>query len=292
MKEKKEYKSKKVINDSKVILFVEGKKEEKSKNKDNWTEEEKEGYLKCGRVEDPLSEVRVYREIGHPLAKILAKTPLTPNHVTYLALMFNVLAGVSLIKGSYLFYLLAVLFLQLGHLLDFVDGSLARIKKMSSLRGAWLDGVTHEFLFLSLFLGLALGLTIHPNVFWQGFFAKFNLDYFYITWIFTIVSLFNFSAMLKVKSTYMKVCKENVKGKFKLPEREKKKGLSKFVKFLFINKPFLVGFFTIGFLVNQAFLSLLIFAVYSSLYLLTLFYYYGKKLNKLESKNNNKISTN
>ena len=248
--------------------------------KKEWTEEEKLGYLRTGRADDPLSEVRFYRNIGFPIAKLMAKTPLTANHVTLIGMFFNLGVGAALLGGNYYYLLLAAFLLQMGILFDFIDGSLARLKKTSSSFGAWFDSVAHQFVFLGLFLGIPLGLTLHAPQYWLNFFAQFGIDFRIVVWILSLLGLFNFLSMMEFKVVYVKISRSKVGEKFKLKQGDK----WGWKKYLFLNKPFLTNFFTVGFVLNQLFIFLVIFAVYSSLYLVALVFYYKKNLHRLDQK--------
>ena len=53
--------------------------------------------------------------------------------------------------------LLAIVFLQLAYLLDYVDGALARVKKATSVFGEWLDGLVDRTKVLGWYFAFAIG---------------------------------------------------------------------------------------------------------------------------------------
>jgi phosphatidylglycerophosphate synthase len=71
-----------------------------------------------------------------PLFRLAVRSRLTPNHVTLLTLGVAAVTSVAIGSGH---FALASALLIAGGSLDIVDGQLARLKKMASLRGAFLD---------------------------------------------------------------------------------------------------------------------------------------------------------
>lgn len=83
--------------------------------------------------------VLIFRYLGFNLALKLKGTRVTPNQVTVISLIFGILAAFSLCVGTYLYFILGALFYQISVVLDYCDGSLARLKGMSSYSGKWLE---------------------------------------------------------------------------------------------------------------------------------------------------------
>jgi len=248
------------------------------------TKKEKEGYLKTGRANDPLSQVRIYRYISFPLAKLLAKTPITANQVTALGLIASIALLFTLAMGTYPALIASAILIQLATLFDFIDGNVARIKKQSSIFGAWFDPVAHQIGFLTLFFGLAWGINNNPPAYITGIidsiFNGLNLNFGYLVWILSIISLYAFLSIMQMKGVYVRMRRQQETPNFNLPQG-KKVGLKRFI---LLNKQNMLNFFSIGFLLNQAFLFLFIFTVYSSLYFIALLVIYSKNLKKLDKK--------
>lgn len=77
---------------------------------------------------------------------------ITPNQITSLSLLFAIFSGIAF---WFHFFLLGALLYQFSYILDIVDGSIARVKKLSSKIGAFYDVFTDWFkaplLFILLF---------------------------------------------------------------------------------------------------------------------------------------------
>src|SRR5665647_1915440 len=70
-----------------------------------------------------------------------AKTPITPNQVTFLSALVAAGAGAmfALLPGSYLWLIVAALVFEVSFVLDCADGQLARVRKVASPLGHLLD---------------------------------------------------------------------------------------------------------------------------------------------------------
>ncbi len=89
------------------------------------------------------------RLVARPLAAVLlvpvAKSPITPNQVTFISLAVFVAAAALLVGlPGYAGLLIAVAVLELSYILDCVDGQLARLRGTTSPVGAHLDFLMDE----------------------------------------------------------------------------------------------------------------------------------------------------
>lgn len=92
------------------------------------------------------------RSIFRPLAGVLAKRGLKPDHLTIAGLAFSVLAALLLSRGDFLG---AALLLGLSGLCDMMDGDVARATGTSTTFGAFLDSTLDRIGEGALFSGLA-----------------------------------------------------------------------------------------------------------------------------------------
>jgi phosphatidylglycerophosphate synthase len=88
---------------------------------------------------------RLYMRRASPyLTRVLIRTPLTPNAVTWLMIADGLAAAAVLTLPGLLPAVAVVLLLQLQLLLDCSDGELARWRKVSSPAGIFLDRLAHN----------------------------------------------------------------------------------------------------------------------------------------------------
>lgn len=105
------------------------------------------------------------------MARLLAKTSITPNQMSWAAFVVALLAFVSFILGQ---NIVAGLLVQLSSIVDGIDGSLARMKGMTSEFGGFLDSVLDRYADILIVLGLTLWSFYHegyPWVWLAGFIA-------------------------------------------------------------------------------------------------------------------------
>jgi phosphatidylglycerophosphate synthase len=113
------------------------------------------------------------RKLSPYLTRLLLRTPITPNGVTWLMILSGVAAAGVLTQPGVLPAVGAVVLIQLQILLDCSDGELARWKGIRSPTGVYLDRVGHwvtETL-LPIALGIradepVLGLVVAVLVLW------------------------------------------------------------------------------------------------------------------------------
>ncbi|HHE75799.1 MAG TPA: CDP-alcohol phosphatidyltransferase family protein [Candidatus Aciduliprofundum boonei] len=101
-----------------------------------------------------------YRKNVDSLLTKLAKPFLRvkPNTLTLLSLLFAFLGGLSfyLTKFSSGYLFLAFLFILLSAFMDALDGKIARLRKLSSRRGDFLDHLVDRYADTAIIVGIAL----------------------------------------------------------------------------------------------------------------------------------------
>lgn len=93
----------------------------------------------------------VYRPVSIPVASVLAKTRITPTHVTFVSALFSVGGGVAFGLRA---YVLGAVLTLLGSITDCVDGDLARALGQTSKSGSYLDHVLDRWTDAALIVGL------------------------------------------------------------------------------------------------------------------------------------------
>ena len=113
----------------------------------------------------------VNRRISEPVARLLARTAITPNQVSWTAFGVASLSFVSFVLGQ---NIIAGLLAQLSSIVDGVDGGLARLKGATSTFGGFLDAVLDRYADILIFLGLTLwsfNNENYPGIWLVGFLA-------------------------------------------------------------------------------------------------------------------------
>lgn len=96
--------------------------------------------MKSREVEDPIN-LWVHRPIAYAIVALIYRTPITPNQITFLALIVGLTAGVLFLVGTKTAMVVGGICLWSSAILDGADGILARAKRLFSDVGRAIDGV-------------------------------------------------------------------------------------------------------------------------------------------------------
>lgn len=102
---------------------------------------------------DGIVSRHLNRRISRPIARALARTPITPNQVTVVSLMIAAASLASFALGQ---PIAGGLLAQTGSIIDGVDGDLARLAGSSSKFGSFFDAVVDRYSDSLVLLGFTL----------------------------------------------------------------------------------------------------------------------------------------
>jgi phosphatidylglycerophosphate synthase len=107
---------------------------------------------------DGLASSMINRHLSLPVSWLLMRTPIHPNHVTVFCFALAVCGGIVLGQGGYVAGVIGMLLVNIGSILDGVDGELARLKYRFSRVGQWMDTLADDFGNVAYVSGLAINL--------------------------------------------------------------------------------------------------------------------------------------
>ena len=115
------------------------------------------------RFQKPREQEQIYawyvtRRLSPYFTVLFLKARLTPNQVTSISILSAVIAGLFFTGATPVWCLLGALFFNLMYILDGSDGELARIKKIFSKEGEYLDKLGHYICDLAILNGINLGM--------------------------------------------------------------------------------------------------------------------------------------
>jgi 1L-myo-inositol 1-phosphate cytidylyltransferase / CDP-L-myo-inositol myo-inositolphosphotransferase len=95
------------------------------------------------------------RKLSPWFSRWFLRLPLTPNHVTLIALAIGLLAALSVARGSWLSGVVGALLLQWSAIIDCCDGEVARLKFLESTSGYYLDLACDNIVHVAVFASVA-----------------------------------------------------------------------------------------------------------------------------------------
>ena len=165
-----------------------------------------------------LKYLRVERYFTRPLASLIVrmvfKTSIIPNHLTYVSFFIGVTAGIIYCFGEPTYFLIAGILTQLTSVFDCADGQLARSKNMCTHYGTYLDLFLDRIAELFIFGGIVIG------------YYNYSHDFIYFMIGSFLVALY----FLQVSLYYIM---NNFKKTSKAGEAAAPRGLAVFVVFVF-----------------------------------------------------------
>ena len=131
-------------------------------------EGEKKLLASLGKSDDGLISRKLNRPVSKAASRLLAKTRVTPNQVTFFNMLLGLASGVVASLGGYLPFLTSAVLIQLNSIFDGTDGELARLKFQSSQRGQWFDTFADNVVYVAYLLGITMGVKNSglPVTFW------------------------------------------------------------------------------------------------------------------------------
>lgn len=103
-----------------------------------------------------------------PLVRLLVKTGISPNAITFLSFLFGIAAAVSFAFGT---FILGSILLIISAILDLADGSVARVTGKKTLFGAFIDWIADKY--IDGLVLLAVGLSLFAVQPW--YLASYNI---------------------------------------------------------------------------------------------------------------------
>ena len=113
--------------------------------------------LKSERSDEPINTLLV-RPAAGVIVWLLYPLPVTPNHVTLISIGVGIAAAAFFLGGPGIWAVLAGVLVELKDVLDSADGQLARVRRVSSRAGRFLDSIGDFFVNMVLMAAVAIHL--------------------------------------------------------------------------------------------------------------------------------------
>ncbi len=123
-----------------------------------------EPVRRTSEIED-VTNLYFIHPVANRLTPLLARLGVAPNAVSIAGMLFGVSAGAAYFRYQDLRFAGAGFLLMIGwHVLDGVDGQLARLTRSQSETGKVLDGICDYVTFIAVYGSLAVRLSRHDGV--------------------------------------------------------------------------------------------------------------------------------
>ncbi len=215
----------------------------------------------------------IYRFLGVWITKILLPTRVTPNQISFFAFFIGFPGVFLLLCQSYLLKLLAIFLIQFSFTLDFADGTLARIKKLTSANGDYLDSTVNAIigsLFL-FFTGLANFHRIGLSGVVLGFSASFGfilIKFFYAMKLRSVVNIERNKVYEALSNSGTNSENDSVTDQSIRPDRQWIIRL----EYVIWNYIYILNYLTLAFVFKLDYLAIIFYAISLPLYAFYVFY--------------------
>lgn len=222
---------------------------------------------KGGRADEAHSsyQTKLYRYAGIFIAKSLTNAPVTPNQISTLRLLMGIGAAFLFAFGSYPFLLMGLILFLIAEILDYADGSLARIRGTASNYGLWYDFIGDSLVFPAVFFALTYGAfqqSQNTNVLIFGFVGTLSfLIVEHCSWIY--------------KRTYPEII-----------EKEKRESTLK--KEFYFTPSFVTNVMALAIILNKVYLFLIFCSVYGGTFCIAMLVLLTIKLGQYSELHRNK----
>jgi len=115
-------------------------------------------YNSLRKPTDGFLSRHLERRLSLSLTRLLAKTSLKPNHITFSIVLLGALAATLFAKPSPPYQAAGSLLFWFSSFLDGCDGEIARLKFMETRLGGWLDLWSDNLIHAMVFGGIGIGL--------------------------------------------------------------------------------------------------------------------------------------
>jgi phosphatidylglycerophosphate synthase len=113
--------------------------------------------LKMAEAEEILDLI-VYRPLAMIFVRLVYRTPITPNGVTFLSFVAGIVSAWYFAQGTASALMAGGIWFAIANVLDCSDGQLARLQGSGSPLGRLVDGVVDWAISLAIFSGMAIGV--------------------------------------------------------------------------------------------------------------------------------------
>ncbi len=217
---------------------------------------------------NPISQFYL-EPLGEKIAFWMRNTKITPNSVTFLNIFLSMFASILIFFGGRVNLIFFGLWVRIFHMLDIVDGQLARLKNQGTTFGKWIDGGADRFVVGMWYIVIIITL-----------YFKLNSVFFLFVGLILLFGAYLYNYLLLTSVAYFR----NFNFEYKSNSRTKK---NPFVKFflLFINHDIQMHLLTISAWLDMLGWYIIFYGIYfNSMWFMYFIFYFTKYLREGDIK--------
>ena len=147
-----------VLKEKNLIKVIPPRESSRLINKEDFRVAEERLLKSVGLSNDSLMDRLITRFISRQLTRVLLKTSLTPNQITFLSLLIGLGSAWCFYQGTFFSGITGALLLLVSAWVDCTDGEIARLKFMETSWGARFDIYCDNIVHFSVFFSIGMGL--------------------------------------------------------------------------------------------------------------------------------------
>ena len=147
-----------VLKEKNLIKVIPPRESSRLINKEDFRVAEERLLKSVGLSNDSLMDRLITRFISRQLTRVLLKTSLTPNQITFLSLLIGLGSAWCFYQGTFFSGITGALLLLVSAWVDCTDGEIARLKFMETSWGARFDIYCDNSVHFSVFFSIGMGL--------------------------------------------------------------------------------------------------------------------------------------
>lgn len=147
-----------VLKEKNLIKVIPPRESSRLINKEDFRVAEERLLKSVGLSNDSLMDRLITRFISRQLTRVLLKTSLTPNQITFLSLLIGLGSAWCFYQGTFFSGITGALLLLVSAWVDCTDGEIARLKFMETSWGARFDIYCDNIVHFSIFFSIGMGL--------------------------------------------------------------------------------------------------------------------------------------
>lgn len=122
----------------------------------------------------------IFGNIGYLFARVLIKTRITPNQITWIWGGIMIISSILFVFNDWILNVIGGLGWLFAYSLDYTDGCIARLKGITSKRGAFLDLINHSVTYPLMMFCIGIGVFLSGGCPYENIKQDWFQDYWYM----------------------------------------------------------------------------------------------------------------